>query len=66
MLTIVPKNNHDKSTYWYFDVKDHELAEQVLKDFFPDGTHEIIETDCEEWESAAEFERWTFEHHGYQ
>jgi len=62
MLAIVPKNNHNKLTCWCFAVEDRELAEQVLKEEFPDGTHEIIETECEEFESTEEFESWAFEH----
>lgn len=59
MLAIVPKNNHDELTCWCFAVEDRELAEETLKEQYPNGTHEIIETDCEEW-SAEEFESWCF------
>ncbi len=60
MLAIVPKNNHDELTCWCFAIEDRELAEQTLKEQYPDGTHEIIQVDCEEFESAAEFEDWCF------
>ena len=62
MLTIVPKNNRDAPTCWCFAIEDRTLAEQILKEQYPDGTHEIIETDCEEFESAEEFESWCFDH----
>lgn len=48
MLAIVPKNNHNQISCWCFDTKDKELAEQTLQKEFPDGTHEIILTDCYE------------------
>lgn len=66
MLTIVPKNNHDELTFWCFAVEDRELAEQTLKEEYPDGTHEIIEVDCEEFESLQEQEEWCSKHDSYR
>ena len=62
MLTIVPKNNRDAPTCWCFAVEDRKLAEQTLAERYPDGTHEIVEMSCEEFESAEEFESWCAEH----
>ena len=60
MLVIVPKDNHDALTCWCFAPEDRELAEQVLEEQFPDGTHEIIETDCEMCENIEEEDFWAF------
>ena len=63
MLAIVPKKNHDELTCWCFAIEDRELAEKTLAEEYPDGTHEVIEVDCEEFESAKEFEDWCFNHY---
>ena len=62
MLMIVPKNNEGAPTCWCFAVEERELAKQILRERYPYGTHKIIETECEEFESAEEFESWAFEH----
>ena len=64
-LVIVPKDNHEELTGRLFAVEDMELAQEFLEERYPNGTHEVIEVDTEEFETPQEFERWALEHHGY-
>ena len=66
MLVIVPKNNHELYTCWCFALEDKELAKQTLNEEYPDNTHEIIEVDCEEFESSEEFENWCYYDYDYE
>ena len=64
-LVIVPKDNHEELTGWFFAVEDMELAQEFLEERYPNGTHEVIEVETEYFETSKEFEDWTLEHHGY-
>lgn len=60
-LNIINKETKEP-TYWYFDINDRQLADKVLKDFFPNNTHEIVEVEMERFESTSEQDAWSFKH----
>lgn len=58
ILVIVPKDNHDAFTPHLFELKDQDLAERILREQYPYGTHEIIEATTERFTNFNEFESW--------